>query len=163
MNFFQKLIQKIWKVLYVVFPWIERHALIFHDEKRQRYHLGWLHPQKSLADLKIHLSEKWQFGNHFVAWEDTEQVLSWRKLISFNEQYHLRVYSDGEIRGHFELTPEASPIKHFLEKGEQEKREDFLNFLNGYIVFKRYNRHLEIDKTVPNLDSEITFADKNSA
>ena len=32
-----------------------------------------------------------------MAWTDKDQVLSWRKLVNFQEQYHLRVFKDGEI------------------------------------------------------------------
>lgn len=161
MNSFQKFQQKVWRGLYPIFPWMEHHMLFFHEKARQQFHLGWIAPDKTLADLKRHLAKNWGFGNHFVAWEDTDQVLSWRKLISFSEQYHLRVYSDGEIRGHFEYTPEAKPLKHFEEVGEKPKSEDFKKFLSGFIVYEKYNRHLEPDTTVPTPDSEITFVDPN--
>ena len=89
MTQFEKIQQKIWRVIYKIFPFLEKTFLVFHKKDRQRFHLGWLHPEKSLADLKKHLAEKWGFGNHFIAWEDTDQVLSWRKLTSFKEQFHL--------------------------------------------------------------------------
>lgn len=157
----QKFQQRIWRALYPVFPWMEHHMLFFHAKERQRFHVGWLRSDKSLADLKRHLAQKWGFGNHFVAWEDTDQVLSWRKLISFSEQYHLRVYSDGEIRGHYELTPEGAPIRHFVESGEQPKLDDFKKFLDGFMTDQKSVRHLEPDTTVPTPDSEITFQDSN--
>ncbi len=126
--------KKIWSYIYVIFPWIERRLLFLHEKIRQRYHIGWLAHGKSLEDLKQHLISKWNFHNHFVAWEDRDQVLSLRKLVSFDEQYHLRVYNDGEIKGHYEFTPESKPIRHFLEVGEVEKKEDFLKFLEGYYI-----------------------------
>ena len=156
-----KVKQKIWHFIYRFFPTLQkvflRWHLIFHEKERQRYHIGWLAPGKTLAGLKKHLHEKWGFGNHFIAWSDQAQVLSWRKLINFNEQYHLRVFSDGEIRGHFEFTPEAHPVEHFEEKGEKERNRDFLNFLGDFVTQKKHISRLEIDPDAYNPDSEISF------
>ena len=148
-------------MLYPIFPRLERDVLVFHGKSRQRFHLGWLAPSQTLADLKNHLSSKFGFGNHFIAWDDADQVLSWRKLTSFNDQYHLRVFSDGEIRGHYERTPEGSPVSHFLEKGEEERKEDFEKFLAGYVVDKQYPRKLNKDDGVSEGEPEITYADSS--
>lgn len=158
MNILQKFQQKIWRVLYGIFPRIERKFLFLHDGGRQKYHIGWLSPGHTLAGLKKHLADEWGFGNHFVAWEDKDQVLSWRKLTSFEEQYHVRVYTDGEIRGHYEYTPEAAPLKHFFEQGETEKKDDFLKFLGEFATVETYVSRVSPDTTVPDTDSEITFA-----
>ena len=138
MNIFQKFQQRVWRMIYPVFPQIEHHLIFLHQKKRQKFHIGWLPKGKTLHDLKDHLSSQWAFGNHFVAWEDPDQVLSWRKLIDFDFQYHLRVYHDGEIRGHLERTPEASPLRHFFEKGEKAKTKDFMNFLRDFVTTKKY-------------------------
>jgi hypothetical protein len=135
---------------------LEHSVLPFHQKKRQPYHVGWLHPKKSLADLKRHLSNK-GFGNHFVAWEDTDQILSWRKLASFDEQYHIRVFNDGEIRGHHEYTPESAPLRHFFATEFNPKHYDFLHFLDGYIVFQKYPRKLRPEQTVPDPNSEMVY------
>ncbi|MFA6273994.1 MAG: hypothetical protein WC662_02430 [Candidatus Paceibacterota bacterium] len=159
MNSFDKFKQKIWRHIYRFFPSIQKFFLKLglHEKERQRFHIGWLAPGKTLEGLKRHLHEKWGFGNHFVAWTDSGQVLSWRKLADFKDQYHLRVFEDGEIRGHFEFTPEAHPIEHFIEKGEQEKKEDFLKFLGDFIVQEKYISHLKMDPDAFNPDSEITI------
>ncbi len=94
-----------------------------------------------------------------MAWEDADQVLSWRRLASFNEQYHIRVFKDGEIRGHFEITPEAHPMEHFFEKGETARTTDFLKFLGDFAAMEKYISELEIDMSVPVPDSELTFED----
>lgn len=160
MNIFQRLTQKVWYMLYPVFPQIEQLFLFLHENKRQKFHIGWLAPHHTLAGLKKHLLSQWGFGNHFVAWEDPSQVLSWRKLASFKEQYHIRVYSNGEIRGHFEYTPEAAPFKHLLEKGERAKTKDFLKFLGHFVTTKKHVSVVLPDTTVPNVDSEIIFDDQ---
>lgn len=158
MSFFQKLKQKIWYAIYPVFPKLERAFLFLHEKKRQQYHIGWLAPHHNLAGLKSHLARVWGFGNHFVAWEDKDQVLSWRKLDSFNDQYHLRVYSDGEIRGHYELTPEASPIDHFMSVDMHAKTRDFLRFLGPYVTTRKNISNVHPDTTIPSRDSEVTFS-----
>jgi len=161
MTFWDKIKQKIWHFIYKFFSSFQKFLLklgiIKHDGKRQRYHIGWLAPGKTLEELKKHLNEKWNFGNHFVAWTDNEQVLSWRKLENFRDQYHLRLLSDGEIRGHFEVPPEAHPIDHFAEKGETEHKADFLKFLGDFVVQKKHISHLKIDPDAFNPDSEITI------
>ena len=163
MTFWDKLKQKTWRHIYKFFPNIQKFFLKLgmHEKGRQKYHIGWLAPGKTLEGLKRHLHSKWGFGNHFVAWTDDGQVLSWRKLANFQDQYHLRVFEDGEIRGHFEFTPEAHPIEHFIEKGETEKKDDFLKFLGEFCVQKKYISHLVMDPDAFNPDSEITIDDKN--
>ena len=150
----------IWRHLYRIFPWVQKHFLkwhlVWHEKGRQPYHIGWLAPGKTLEELEKHLHNEWGFGNHFIAWKDNGQILSWRKLESFDEQYHLRVFKDGEIRGHYEYTPESKPVAHFTEINEQERPDEFKKFLGNYIVKKKYLSHLKTDrKTAP--ESEITI------
>jgi hypothetical protein len=164
MTFFDKVKQRIWRFVYKFFPTLQKALLkwgiIWHEEGRQRYHIGWVAPGKNLGSLKRYLHTKWGFGNHFIAWPDDSQVLSWRKLVGFEGQYHLRVFSDGEIRGHFEVTPEAHPIEHFEEKGEEDRRGEFLKFLGEFAVEKKHISHLSIDPDAYNPDSEITLDTK---
>ena len=164
MTFFDKVKQKIWHFIYKFFPTLQktflRWHLVWHKKERQKYHIGWLAPRKTLEGLKKHLHEKWSFGNHFVAWIDDGQVLSWRKLTDFEDQYHLRVFGDGEIRGHFEFTPEAHPVEHFEEKGEQERKADFLKFLGYFVVEEKHISHLVMDPDAYNPDSEIIMEEE---
>jgi hypothetical protein len=150
-----------WRFLYPIFPSVQnmllKSHLIWHKSGRQRYHIGWLASGVTLDELKKHLSEEWHFGNHFVAWKDTAQVLSWRRLKDFNDQWHIRVYEDGEIRGHYEKTPESSPIQHFREVKETDRREDFKKFLGDYCVETQTPMHLVPDTTMTDPVSEITF------
>jgi hypothetical protein len=156
----QRIKKNIWRHIYPIFPWVQEHFLkwhlAWHEKGRQPYHIGWLAPGKSLKDLEKHLHNEWNFGNHFVAWTDRGQVLSWRKLESFEKQYHLRVFEDGEIRGHYEYTPEDKPIGHFAEIGEEARIEDFRKFLGDYIVQRKCISRLRPDVNVAP-DSEITI------
>jgi len=140
----ERLQQYLWSfLLYPIWPVVERVFNFLHQPERQPYHLGWLAPGRTLEDLKDHLSREHGFGNHFVAWTDSGQVLSWRKLVSFSRQYHIRVFSDGEIRGHFEVTPEASPLKHFRAKGQEDRSEELRTFLGDIVTTNKYISHLE--------------------
>jgi hypothetical protein len=161
MTKFDKLKYKTWHFIYRFFPTLQkmllRVGIIHHEDIRQRYHIGWLAPGKTLEGLKKHLHEKWGFGNHFIAWTDKGQVLSWRKFADFEDQYHLRVFEDGEIRGHYEYTPEAHPLEHMEERDETFHKKAFLKFLDGFMVEKKYISHLVMDPNAYNPDSEISI------
>ncbi|MEO5635172.1 MAG: hypothetical protein ABIS26_02160 [Candidatus Paceibacterota bacterium] len=164
MTFFDKIKQKVWRHIYKIFlktqGFLLKLGIIHHATSRQRYHIGWLAPNKTLEGLKHHLHSKWGFGNHFIAWMDKGQVLSWRKLMDFEEQYHVRVFADGEICGHFEFTPEAHPIEHLNERGEWQAKADFMRFLGDFVTEKKYISHLKLDPDAFNPDSEIMSEDK---
>jgi len=162
MTFLDKLKQDIWDFVYSFFlparKFLLKIGLVWHRKGRQKYHIGWLRPGCTLEELKNHLHDKWGFGNHFIAWIDEDQVLSWRKLTDFQDQYHLRIYKDGEICGHFEFTPEAHPIEHMEEKGEMDRTADFLKFLGNFAVQKKYISHLKMDPNAFDPKSEISYS-----
>lgn len=157
MTAWEKFQQLIWRMIYPIFPYLQMPLAPLHGG-RQRYHLGWLAPGQTLPGLKTHL-QKQGFGNHFVAWFDNGQVLSWRKFDGFEWQYHLRVFNDGEIRGHYERTPEAAPIRHFSEDGESARKEEMLAFLGNFVTQKKYITYLEPDPSSKDITSEVTFAE----
>lgn len=156
----QRIKKNIWRGIYPVFPWMQTHLLkwhlVWHEKGRQPYHIGWLAPGKTLKALEDHLHTKWGFGNHFVAWTDNGQVLSWRKLENFDFQYHIRVFKDGEIRGHHEYTPESKPVQHFVEISEEFRLDDFKKFLGEYMVEKKHISHLKPDVNIAP-ESELTI------
>jgi hypothetical protein len=161
MTFTDKIKQKIWHFIYSFFlptrQFFLKIGIVWHKKGRQKYHVGWLSKGRTLEELKNHLHSKWGFGNHFIAWVDEGQVLSWRKLTDFQDQYHLRIYKDGEICGHFEFTPEAHPLEHLEEKGEKEAKEDFLKFLGEFITEEKYISHLKVDPDAFDPKSEISI------
>jgi hypothetical protein len=164
MTFTDKIKQKIWHFIYSFFlptrQFFLKIGIVWHKKGRQKYHIGWLREGKTLEELKNHLHTKWGFGNHFIAWVDQDQVLSWRKLTDFEDQYHLRIYKDGEICGHFEFTPEAHPLEHMEEKGEREAKKDFLKFLGEFITEEKYISHLKVDPDAFDPKSEISVETK---
>jgi hypothetical protein len=106
---------------------------LIHHEGRQRFLFGKLASGKKVEDFLKFLEAK-GFGNHFVAWKDDGQLISLRRPDGFDYQYHLRIFKDGEIRGHYEYTPESHPYWHFIEHGEEERRSDFFEFCGDWIV-----------------------------
>jgi hypothetical protein len=80
-------------------------------------------------------------------------------LTDFEDQYHLRVYKDGEICGHFEFTPEAHPIEHMEEVGEKNANADFLKFLGEFVTTKKHISHLKMDPDAFDPKSEISIED----
>ncbi len=122
---------------------------------RQPYHVGWVAPGKSLDDLRLQLHANWGFGGQFMSFEDTEQVLSWRKIEPHGGQYHIRIFKDGEIRGHYEKMPETGVLEHLSEKGQREAKEDFIKFLGDCMVDKKHISTITRDPDVIDPEAEI--------
>lgn len=100
---------------------------------RQDFILGNLVASRSVEDFVEYLGTQ-GFFNHFIAWRDSGEIVSVRRPVSFEWQYHLRIFADGEVRGHYEYTPESHPVWHMREVGQEERREEFLEFLGDWIV-----------------------------
>lgn len=105
---------------------------IIYHHGRQDYLFGTLKKEKGVDDFIRYLTSH-GFGNHFVAWRDDDEIASLRMTDGFKKQYHLRIFNDGEIRGHYEFTPEAHPIKHLNEVHMREGRDVFMKVLDGWI------------------------------
>lgn len=109
----------LWKLFEPLFPTV-RDTWVFlgfikHDE-RQNFPLGWLRGGASVRDLRQQLT-KAGFSHDYLGWVDPDEVLNMRQAVDTIYQYHVRLYKDGEVRGHYELTPESHPFKHLHEKG----------------------------------------------
>ncbi len=107
----------------------------FVDGKgRQRFLIGKVHPEKELESLVVHLISH-GYGHNVVAWQDQGEVASLRLPDGFQYQYHIRLFDDGEVRGHYEYTPEAYPLKHYYEEDMEERREYFMELLKDFVIF----------------------------
>lgn len=106
---------------------------IMRHEGRQDFLLGSLHPKRTLRDFVHHLVSQ-GFGNHFVAWKDTDEVVSLRKTEDFKYQYHIRIFTDGEVRCHYEYTPEYHPLQHLIQIGFEERTDEFKEFVQDWVV-----------------------------
>ncbi len=100
---------------------------------RQPFLLGHLAPRTSLETF-IKKVEAMGYHNHFLAWKDDDEVVSLRLSDGFTHQYHLRVFNDGEVRGHYEYAPEAYPIAHLVRVHFFDTREFFLQQFQKYII-----------------------------
>jgi hypothetical protein len=132
-----KVKQGFWRLIFPIFPYVRNAALRLHIVKhtvaRQDFHIGYLAPDKTAEDLEIHLRSQ-GFDEDGIAWIDKGESVGLRRRVSFRYQYHLRLFSDGEFRGHYELTPEYNPIGHLAEWEFFERTDEFLEFLDGWVA-----------------------------
>lgn len=72
------------------------------------------------------------FFDNRIAWPDPGQTVSMRRLCDEKNgwQYHIRFFEDGEIRGHYERTPEDFPWQHLKGKGLEDRKEKFLEWIS---------------------------------
>ncbi len=109
-----------------------RVGLVKH-EGRQNYLLGHVAPDQSLQEFVEFLVAQ-GFANHFVAWKDSDEVISLRRLDNFTHQYHIRIFADGEVRGHYEFTPECYPFSHLKAVGQEHRPEEFKKIFAGRVI-----------------------------
>lgn len=106
---------------------------VIRHHGRQEYLLGHLAPGQTAESLVTYLIVQ-GWGNHFIAWKDEGELVSLRRIHDFRHQYHLRIFKDGEVRGHFEYTPECHMVLHMQEVGMEPRREEFLAVLGNRII-----------------------------
>jgi len=102
-------------------------------EGRQDFLLGTLDPSRSVHEFVSFLIGQ-GFGNHFIAWRDTDELVSLRRTVDFKHQYHIRIFKDGEVRGHFEFTPEYHPVLHLVRIGFEEKTAEFKTLVQDWLI-----------------------------
>ena len=131
--------QILWYPIKPVFPLLRnifvRVGLVTPpDNGRHRFPFGFLKDGFSATEFRVLLKGR-GFYIQPMAFIDPDQKLSLRKLDQENPhfQYHLRLYEDGEIRGHYEKTPEDHPLDHLREIGFEPKHPDFLKMLSGVL------------------------------
>ena len=100
---------------------------------RQNYPLGRIAPGLTLQDFVNYLVSQ-GFANHFVAWKDGGEVISLRRVENFTHQYHIRIFKDGEVRGHYEFTPECYPYAHLKAVGQEHHPEEFAKLFGNRII-----------------------------
>jgi len=117
-------------------PYVRDGALslnIVRTRGRQPYLLGKIAPGVSIEEFVTLLIKK-GFAYHRVAWEDEGEVVSLRYVENFVHQYHLRVFEDGEVRGHHEYTPECYPLLHLFDVGFEDRREPFMKMFGDKLI-----------------------------
>lgn len=48
-------------------------------------------------------------------------------------QYHIRLFEDREVRGHYEYSSEGNPFAHVNESTFEKRTNYFKELLNGFI------------------------------
>ena len=135
-KFFDKFKYLFWRFFTPLHPFFRDGllalGLIKHDG-RQDFLIGHISPNHKLETIvQILLANG--YGNHFIAWIDDGEILGMRYVCNFKTQYHIRFFKDGEIRGHYEYTPECYPILHMRNIGMENRKEDFLSILGNCVV-----------------------------
>jgi hypothetical protein len=125
-----------WRVYTPLHPYFRDIALsvgLVSHVGRQNYLVGKIAPGETLESIIECLVDA-GYGNHFIAWKDDGELASLRKLVGFEYQYHIRIFADGEIRGHYEYTPEYKPILHWRAVNQRDCSDVFRTILRGKIV-----------------------------
>lgn len=135
-NFFDKIKYIFWRLFTPMHPFVRDSLLtlgVITHVGRQNFRVGYLAPDCKLEDaVKILIDNG--YGNHFIAWIDEGEIISMRYVCDFTHQYHIRFFQDGEIRGHYEYTPECYPILHMKDVGMEDRKEKFLAILGNCVV-----------------------------
>jgi len=136
MSFFLKI---FWKVAHFFYPYIRDFLLFLRIVKhggRQNFHVGFLDKKLTVENFEENL-KRMGFEKDIIAWIDDGELLSMRKLKGRLWQYHLRLFKDGEIRGHEEYSPESWHWwKHFKGVDERSDEKYFKRILSGVLKEK---------------------------
>lgn len=132
-------LQIFWTIVYKLFPIIRDTLLtlriIWHSKKRQPFPVGYLKEGITRKECRQYLRES-GFERNVIAWVDHGEMISMRKIdpIQPDYHYHIRIFEDGEIRGHYEKMPERHPIDHFRERGMMNRADYFRSIMSEMIV-----------------------------
>jgi hypothetical protein len=106
---------------------------IVKHEGRDNFLIGKIAPHLTIEQfIQILLDNG--YGNHFIAWHEEGELASLRYVDNFMYQYHIRVFEDGEVRGHYEYTPECYPLAHYYAVDMEDRSKDFLQLLHTHII-----------------------------
>ncbi len=114
----------LWRAYTPCHPLVRDTALMLGVVKhagRQNYPHGFIAPHVSLRE--------------FVEKDDGE-IISLRKVENFTHQYHIRIFADGEVRGHYEFTPECYPYAHIKEIGQEDRTQEFAELFGDRVAHK---------------------------
>ncbi len=146
-----------WRAYIPLHPYVRDIAVSIGAVKhsgRQPFLLGRVEshiPMKSFISHLIDIG----YGNHFVAWHDDDELVSVRMTDGFVRQYHLRVFSDGAVHGHYEYTPEAHPVLHIKGIAFEDRRDFFMEQF-GELVIQATKKESEISENKYYSSSSVT-------
>ena len=106
---------------------------ILKHEGRQEFLVGKLAEGQTVESVVGFLVGK-GYGNHFIAWRDQGELVGLRYVENFVYQYHIRIFEDGEVRAHYEYTPECHPILHMRKVAQKDRRQEFIDLLGDRLI-----------------------------
>ncbi len=135
---------------YMPLHYLLRNSLVafnVFEQGKPKDFLGKIAPHSSIREF-VEFLVKQGYGNHFVAWKFKGEVVSLRYVENFAHQYHIRVFSNGSVCGHYEHTPESRPFTHMkgflymklgIKKIEVEGRSQYFYDLLGDLIVRQEN------------------------
>ena len=126
----------LWRIYSPYHPTVRDSVIalsLIRNRGRQPFLLGTVAPNLSIEEFVAHLTQN-GYAYHRVAWEDDGEVVSLRRVDNFTHQYHVRVFENREVRGHYEYTPECYPILHLWDVGREDRREQFMAMIGDRLV-----------------------------
>ena len=99
---------------------------------RQNFPIGFV-KVGDITKVKVFLIKKGYEENIF-AWRDPGEVVDVRKTDEEEFRYHLRIFEDGEVRGHYEYNGEVKPLKHIFEACFVGRESYFRGLLRKWLV-----------------------------
>ncbi len=121
-----------------IFPYLRialiKSGLIEQPASRQPFALGHLRDDVPVQVFRDELRSLHFFAEK-MAFVDPDEILGMRLLDPKDPtyQYHVRVFRDGEVRGHHEKTPEDFPIDHFREVGFGPRYDEFMTMFGRWL------------------------------
>jgi len=95
--------------------WIQR-RILKAEVGRQPYFIGWISPARLWTRYYKKLLYEYFYQDNHLSFCDKDEVFNVRRLKEQDGkryQIHLRGFEDGELRAHYEISPEADPIRHY--------------------------------------------------
>jgi len=148
----------LWHLIEPLFPTVRDIWVFFgfmEHKERQNFLIGYLKKNVTERDFKKYLINH-NFTNDYLGWIDPDEILNMRLVVhkpiyhhdAVNQndkqnshfkvgiyQYHLRLFTDLEVRGHFEFTTESHPFMHLFERGMVPGLEYFKPLLESMLDF----------------------------
>ena len=110
--------------------------LLKREPSRQPYLLAQIAPEHTFR-LYYHLCVLHWYHDNYLSYVDKGELYNIRKLhfkgVGCWYQTHIRIFEDGEVRGHYEVTPESEPRAHYQGTTLEEVQASELEELKAII------------------------------
>jgi hypothetical protein len=122
----------IWRTIYAIYPPILRllERLRIHNY-RQEFPVGRI-KAVSIRKIERHLEKK-GFEKAILTWKDPGEILNMRKVVKGRFQYHVRIFKDRQVTGHYEFSSEGNPLGHVTESVFEPRTRYFRNALAPFL------------------------------